>query len=114
MQQYFLRKLISYQFVIEYKPGCENSAADSLSHIHEEAELEDHHLLSTAVSSPSFSFLEVILREIQSLADLLELHNQLQRATERSSKYSCRNGLLLYQGKYFLGKDSSPRTMMLK
>ena len=94
--QYFLRKLIGYQFVIEYKPSSENSAVDSLPWIHEETVLEDHHHLYTAVSSPSFAFMDILLHENQSLTDLLDLHNQLQGETEGSPKYSCRNGYLLY------------------
>ena len=81
-QQYFLRKLLGYQFVIEYKPGHENSAADSLSRMHAETILTAHSRLFTAISSPNFAFTDILRSENQSLADLLELHKKVQGATK--------------------------------
>ena len=100
--------------MIEYKPGSENSAADSLSRMHEEAMLEEQSCLSTTMSSLSFAFMDILRRENQSLANLLELHKQVQEATEGNSKFTCWSGYLLYQGRYVLGKESSLKIMMLK
>lgn len=59
-QHHFLRKLLGFQFVIEYKPGKENYAADSLSRVYD---VEDRAAISTiftTMSQPEFVFLEVL------------------------------------------------------
>ena len=97
-QQYFLRKLLGYQFVIKYKSSIENLAVDSLSRMYEETIFTARNQFFLAVSSPNFDFLDVLRRKNETLEDLLALHKQVQGAATHDSRFSCRSGYLMHQG----------------
>ncbi|GKG05776.1 hypothetical protein Tco_0325862, partial [Tanacetum coccineum] len=55
LQQNYVRKLMGFDFVIEYKPGASNQAADALSHVFEEEEVTAAFL---AISQPMVAWCE--------------------------------------------------------
>ncbi|KAH7510723.1 hypothetical protein FEM48_ZijujUnG0095800 [Ziziphus jujuba var. spinosa] len=92
-QQHFLRKLMGYQFSIEYKVGTENSAIDTLSRRHENHSLQ----VRVAVLVGKYDFLDDLVKENPECADLKMLHKQQLDGTLDSTHYCSRNGLLLYK-----------------
>ena len=76
--QYFLRKLLGYHFIIEYKSGQSNAVADSFSRIYEDNMVDEAQHLSMAISTLHFDLIDVLRHENQTLLDLLELHTSLQ------------------------------------
>ena len=62
-QQYFVKKLLGYHFVIEYKAGHSNKATDSLSRLYEDSSLDNSQQLSMATSSMQFDFINVLRQE---------------------------------------------------
>lgn len=103
-QQHHLTKLIGYQFTIEYKPGNENSAADSLSRLYEEEKGSCDTNWMGAMSRPEFAILQTLRQKNKSLTDLIAIHNQLQNSTGQPEKYTVTEGLLMYQGRFVLGQ----------
>ena len=76
--QYFLRKLLGYHFIIEYKSSQSNAAADSFSRIYEDNMVDEAQHLSMAIFTLHFDLIDVLRHENQTLLDLLELHTSLQ------------------------------------
>jgi hypothetical protein len=60
-QHAWVSKLFGYQFIVEFKPGRQNAAADALSHHDEEAGMV------YALSIPSFDLFGQFRREVESL-----------------------------------------------
>ncbi|KAJ9564989.1 hypothetical protein OSB04_000955 [Centaurea solstitialis] len=99
-QQNWLAKLLGYHFDVIYKPGRENSAADSLSRMFEEVEL------TTAVSFPVWSQLQQIQHEVQNSKVLQDITLDLQRGSQSRPGFSLHNGVLLHKGRLVLASDS--------
>ena len=106
--------MFGYQFVIEYKYGQFNTAADSLSWLYEDTDLGGNQQLSMAISTIKFDLIEVLRLENQTLPDWLELHTCIQGPIANTSLFSSLNRLLLCQGRLVLGKDSSLKKLLLK
>ncbi|CAH9095864.1 unnamed protein product [Cuscuta epithymum] len=99
-QHKYVDKLLGFDFQIEFKPGKDNSAADSLSRIHE------HPVCLLLASRPTPEFLDVLRAENQTFNDLRHLHTQLE-AGALPSDYTTNNGVLLYKRRYYLSPNSS-------
>ena len=112
--QYFLQKLLGYQFTIEYKSGQYNATADSLFGLYKDNVLGEVQQLSMAISTFHFDLIDVLHCENQTFPDLLELHTCIQRAIENTSPFSSMNGLLLFRGRLVLGKNSTLKMLLLK
>lgn len=111
-----MQKIIGYHFKIEYKPAHENSAADSLSRLHEDdSGVEEAGTRRMAVlSCPKFSFLEVLHHENKDRPDFLAIHAMLQGSEGKTSGYSEQEEIIFYRGKYYLSKTSSLNDLMLQ
>lgn len=98
-EQFFVRKLLGYNFRIEYKTGKSNLATDALSRVQGESEI------ILLASKPIPAFLDVLKEENQHLQDVREIHEKLDGGV--ALKYFSRsNGLLFYRKKYYLSLNS--------
>ena len=98
-QHTWVSKLFGYDFVVEYRPGKQNVAADALSRRDEES------LAVHAISVPQFSIFDDLRAELANHCKARELRQQLGVGTAPSG-WSEVDGLLLFQGKVFLPDDS--------
>ncbi|GKA41114.1 hypothetical protein Tco_0733707, partial [Tanacetum coccineum] len=72
IQQKYVRKLMGFDFSIEYKPGTLNFAADALSRVHEDEELVISSFM--AMSRPMLGILETLKSDNEMLPELVDLH----------------------------------------
>lgn len=109
-QQIYVRKLMGFNFCIEYRTGKTNVAADALSRVFEDFEhngdaSQEFHMLTTA-SVPISEFLDTLRKENLSLPDLIELHRRWKNG-ELNSHYHIWNGLLMFKQRYYISPTSS-------
>ncbi|XP_071739339.1 uncharacterized protein [Rutidosis leptorrhynchoides] len=100
-QQNWLAKLMGYQFNIFYKPGKENRAADSLSRIHEGAEL------TSMISYPQWLDGNTLTEGYETDSRIQKL---LQAVTDQPSShpsYSVINGKLFHKNKLVIPSTST-------
>jgi hypothetical protein len=100
-QQKWLVKLLGYDFVIEYKRGLENSAADGLSRREEGGQL-------SALSSPLPQWIEPIKEEVAREPELQQLVKRIQDE-EALGPWSYKTGLIFYKDRIYL-RSNSPLT----
>lgn len=94
-QQYWISKLMGFDFCVEYRAGHLNKVADALSR---RPTLEE---FVYAISQPRVLLLDAIRREISNDASLQELVQQILRH-EFDASWSFENGLLIYKGRIYL------------
>ncbi|KAJ9543643.1 hypothetical protein OSB04_023350 [Centaurea solstitialis] len=99
-QQNWVAKLLGYHFNVVYKPGKENSAADALSRVFNEAEL------TVITSFPVWSQLQQIQDEIGKNKELQGVLSDLQQDPQSRPGFILRNGVLLHKGRLVLASDS--------
>ena len=96
-QQYYLTKLLGYEFDIVYRAGKANAAADSLSRLP-----ADLYYIYTQLES-------VLLSELRdantSDPELLRLY-ELQWQDQLPPGFSLQNGLILYEFRFYIPQDS--------
>ncbi|KAJ9547856.1 LOW QUALITY PROTEIN: hypothetical protein OSB04_020399 [Centaurea solstitialis] len=100
-QQNWMAKLLGYHFKVMYKPGRENSAADALSRLPEEAEL------MVMTSFPVWSQLQQIQDEIRKSKELQKVLEDLQRDPNSRPGFALQNGVLLHKDRLVLASDSA-------
>jgi transposase InsO family protein len=95
-QQKVFTKLLGLQFVIKYKKGVDNRAADALSRkpVHE-AEL-------AAISSLQPAWMHEVLASYDQDAQAKELLLRLSLRSEPDSKFTLRDGLIRYKNRLWL------------
>lgn len=110
VQQQYVRKLLGFDFVIEYKTGNSNKATDALSRMYEEEEMLESAFL--ALSTPIPSLLEEVRHECSTKIELMAIVQQLQAGTEVSN-YSVRDGILFFKNHYCIAAESSLKEKLL-
>ena len=89
-QQRWIVKLMGFDYEIEYRPGCDNKAADAFSRLHGE--------LAT-VSCPQHNCLKEIHKEARSHSDLVAIREAIVRGDAAAERFKEREGMLWYQGR---------------
>ena len=131
-QQKWITKLLGYSFVIDYKKGKENVVADALSRKTGSEDLDDQQELSEAVSSlfcidfrvdttsslflisfPNPTWIEELKASYQEDAEVQQILQSIAGGSDAPGKFSLQNGLLLYKGRIFLGRNCSLKTKVL-
>ncbi|VFQ83111.1 unnamed protein product [Cuscuta campestris] len=109
-QQYYVRKLMGFQFRIEYKPGASNRVADALSR-REDGE----GLIATFMhlSRPVPALMEAIRTENQSQPDLMGLHAAASEG-KLPLDFSIADGMLFYRRRLCIGRDSPLWAQLLR
>jgi hypothetical protein len=102
-QQEWLHKFLGYDFVIEYKPGKENMAADSL-----------YRMFSLSWSEPKTQIMQKLLQEVQSNVKMQELITQCTNQPQLKPHYSTNGGLLYWKGRLVIPEGSELINMILK
>ncbi|GJZ21779.1 ty3-gypsy retrotransposon protein [Tanacetum coccineum] len=110
LQQKYIRKLMGFDFLIEYKPGVSNQVADAFSCIYEEYEGIITSLM--AMSRPLVGLINDLKQENETVEDLRQLHRKLDRE-ERLEGFRREQGLLLYRGRYYFGTESKLKDLLL-
>ena len=108
-QQYYMTKLLGFDYEIIYRPGKQNQVADSLSR------KDDSGCESTllALSTAQTTLLSQMKQLNQELPDMQDLHTRLAKG-ELDAAYSVKDGILLYQGRIWVPKESSIRSQLLR
>ncbi|GJS99093.1 ty3-gypsy retrotransposon protein [Tanacetum coccineum] len=75
IQQKYVRKLMGFDFLVEYKPGVANQVTNALSRMYEDRELVKAEFM--AISQPIVGLLRNFKSENETLEELRALHQQL-------------------------------------
>lgn len=122
-QHHYIRKLLGYDFVIEYKPGSHNIVADALSRAPDGLPPDQVPSLSlmdvVAVPScmmiqsvPISAFLDALRQDNRTSADYNSYHRRFDLG-ELSPDFTVVDGILLYRHKYFLTPSSTLKKNLL-
>jgi len=96
-QQRWLSKLLGYDFIIEYKPGCENRVADALSRLNDPTVLQEEASISL-ISFPTPDW-------ITDPHSTTLLHS-LQHGDSSPKGFTLHQGLIIRKGRLWLVKNS--------
>ncbi|XP_077219125.1 uncharacterized protein LOC143853291 [Tasmannia lanceolata] len=105
-QQYWLQKLVGYNYKIIYKPGRENVVADALSRC------TDSKLF--AFTMPYTNIIHNIQKEIVNDPHTQTLLAELQATPATNPHYTLKNGVLYYKNRVYLPPTSSLKTVVFK
>ncbi|GJW61762.1 ty3-gypsy retrotransposon protein [Tanacetum coccineum] len=111
VQQQYVRKLMGFNFDIEYKPGTTNIVADALSRMHSEDDLEAAAFMS--LTRPISGLLESLKEEHRTLEEVSVLIQRLQQG-EVIEGFRVQDGLLIFQDRYYVGLQSKLKLPLLK
>ena len=111
IQQKYVRKLLGFDFSIEYKPGVQNQVVDALSRMHENTESLAASFMS--MSQPLTELLDTLKAENGELEELRVLHHQLDQGTTPVG-FRRQEGLVIFQDRYFIGAESKFKTLLLR
>jgi hypothetical protein len=95
----WVSKLFCYDFTVEYRLGKLNGAVDALSRRGEvDAAVQ-------SMSAPSFELFDTLRAEVATDPQVAQLRDQLAAGTAREG-WAETEGLLLFQGKFFIPNAS--------
>jgi hypothetical protein len=88
-------KLFNYQFSFEFEPSCQNAAADTLSHRHEE-DVTLH-----ALSIPTFDLLDAFHVEADTLSEVSNKRAEITADTA-GLDWALKDNMVVRRGRLFL------------
>ncbi|GJR72574.1 ty3-gypsy retrotransposon protein [Tanacetum coccineum] len=94
IQQKYVRKLMGFDFVVEYKPGVANQVVDALSRMYEDRELVKAEFM--AISQPIVGLLGNLKSDNETLEELEALHQQLDTGSGPDG-FRREEGLLIFR-----------------
>jgi len=106
-QQFWLSKLMGFQYEIQYRRGVENIAADALSRV------QGAELLILAISSITSDILDHIKASYLLDNNIQHVLGQLEKG-HKVSHYSLQGGLLRKKGRLMVGPDMALRDQILQ
>ena len=106
-QQFWLSKLMGYDYIIQYKSGAENTVADALSRVSSAT------LLLMALSQIQSNLLQLIEHSWQTDPHLQLIIQQKQQNAALFPKYQWENRQLRRKGKLVVGDDADLRKSFL-
>lgn len=93
-QHYHLSKLLGYDYIISYKLGKSNKAANALSRRAESNQAQYFILLV-----PPFQFSPTLLSENKSFSNLQELHKEVHQADDKHPTLQIINEIIYHKRK---------------
>ncbi|GJS91273.1 ty3-gypsy retrotransposon protein [Tanacetum coccineum] len=107
----YVRKLMGFDFSIDYKTGLANRAADALSRVFEEDEQLSASFM--AFSQPLVGLVGELRGENEALVELRDLHRRMDNGDELSG-FRREDGLLIYNDHYYIGQESKLKPLLLQ
>lgn len=104
-QQYYLTKMLGYDYEIIYKPGANNAVADALSR---RPDHRGHGETFLAITVPKFLLIDNIKREQDEACELKDM--DWKNAQYRTMS----DGLFLFHGKVYIPRSSSLKDTLIK
>nr|GEW20882.1 Ty3/gypsy retrotransposon protein [Tanacetum cinerariifolium] len=110
LQQKYVRRLMGFDFLIEYKPRVSNQVADALSCMYE----EDEGIIASfmAMIRPLVGLINDLKQENETVEELRQLHGKLDRE-ERLEGFRREQGLMLYRDRYYIRTESKLKDLLL-
>lgn len=99
----YLIRLLGFEYTIQYQPGHENGVANALSRVAGEEDKASLYLLST----PQFSFIADLKRELATHPEFLTLKEKIQGDPTIATEYKLENDLILHKHSIWLPTGSS-------
>ncbi|GJU14404.1 ty3-gypsy retrotransposon protein [Tanacetum coccineum] len=112
LQQKYVRKLMGFDFSIEYKTGLVNRAADALFRVFEEDEQLSASFI--AFSQPLVGLVGELQGENEALVELRDLHRRMDNGDELSGFRREDRFLLIYNDRYYIGQESKLKPLLLQ
>jgi hypothetical protein len=103
-QQRWMSKLLSYDFVIEYKKGKENKVADALSRVFEDSGLQEP--TCSLISFPTPTLLQELKLSYSTDPETQTLLQQLKDGSNVPKGFTLQHELILKNGRIYIVKTS--------
>ena len=100
-QHHWVRKLLGFDFEVEYKLGTQNVVVDALSR----RDMEDSTGVVLALSAPRFDFIDKLRQAHAVEPALVALREEILEGT-RASPWAVRDGLVTYAGRLYIAPSS--------
>lgn len=111
-QQFYLAKLMGFQYEIVYRSGSSNQVADALSRQGEPGDEAIAECQFFAITTAQATILEHLQEVHESHPRCVELRNQITQGTA-PTEYSVRNRFIFFGDKYFVPDDQELQTELL-
>lgn len=107
-QQFYLAKLLGYNYEIVYKPGAQNRVADALSRA------QDTTASCLAITVPHWDFLQKLRESVQHDTQFQELLHKVKVSPSSFPEHKIVNDLLYFKGKLFIPSNSVFKELLLE